>query len=86
MPTIDKPHQQIEWVPIVFIVSACYIITLLVMVHNISDAAMQGAIGIATTFGGAAAGAYGSKLFQNRSFPQRATDAPPDPTQPQTTP
>jgi hypothetical protein len=39
---------------------------------------------VAITFSGAAAGAYGSKLLQNRSFQQRASDATPDPnpTQP----
>jgi hypothetical protein len=84
MATQDNPHQQIEWVPIVFVAAACYIVTLLLFAHNITEAAMQICGGVAITFSGAAAGAYGSKLLQNHSFQQRASDATPDPnpTQP----
>lgn len=78
---MEKPHQQIEWVPIVFILAACYIVTLLVFSKGVGDAAMQIGGGIATTFGGAAAGAYGSKLVQNAA--SRATDVQAGPTQPQ---
>lgn len=80
---MEKPHQQIEWVPIVFILAACYIVTLLVFSKGVGDAAMQIGGGIATTFGGAAAGAYGSKLVQNRNAASRATDVQAGPTQPQ---
>ncbi len=81
--TTEKPHQQIEWVPIVFVVAACYIVTLLVFgPRAVGDAAMQIAGGIATTFAGAAAGAYGSKMLQQRAQERRVTDAV-DPTQQQ---
>lgn len=88
MATMNKPSaSNVEWVPIVFVVAACYIVTLLFVIKNVDVSAMQIAGGIATTFGGAAAGAYGSKLVQNRGNQTRATDAPngapPDPTQPQ---
>lgn len=85
--TTDKPHMQIEWVPIVFVAAACYIVTLLFVVKNVDVSAMQIAGGIATTFGGAAAGAYGSKMMQNRSLQTRSSDTPTpttpaDPAQP----
>jgi len=83
MPTINKPQHQVEWIPIIFIFGACYIVTLLAFVRNAGDAVVQGAIGIATTFSGAAAGAYGSKLVQGGFGRNRATDAEPgNPTSP----
>jgi hypothetical protein len=55
--TFAKPSNGID-IPLFFVLSATYIVTLLVFKQNISDIAAQGAISIATTFAGAAAGAY----------------------------
>jgi hypothetical protein len=62
-------------IPMFFVLSATYIVTLLVFKQNISDIAAQGAISIATTFAGAAAGAY----MKNQPQPQML---PPNPTPP----
>lgn len=58
-------------IPMFFVLSATYIVTLLVFKQSISDIAAQGAISIATTFAGAAAGAY------MKNQPQQFTPAPP---------
>jgi len=68
--TFSKPSGGVD-IPMFFILSATYIVTLLVFKQNISDIAAQGAISIATTFAGAAAGAY----MKNAQAP-----APPPPT------
>jgi hypothetical protein len=84
MPTVDKPHNQIEWVPLAFILAACYIVTLLVLVKQVDVSVLQIGGGIATTFGGAAAGAYGTKMMQARNSATRSTD--PDPPTPPANP
>lgn len=74
--TTNKPSQQVEWVPIVFIFAACYLVTLLFIFKNVGDVAIQGAIGIATTFAGAAAGAYGQKVLQHLANRTGGDDSP----------
>lgn len=69
MATFVKPTFQAD-IPMLFVVSATYIVTLLVFKQNISDIAAQGAISIATTFAGAAAGAYmKNQVVQNPTPP-----------------
>lgn len=68
MVTFVKPSTQVD-IPMFFVLSATYIVTLLVFKKDLSDIAAQGAISIATTFAGAAAGAYMKNQVQQSSYP-----------------
>lgn len=58
---MDKP-QPVEYVPIVFAFMAVIIVESMLFFHSAApEAAIQGAISIATTLAGAAAGTYKGK-------------------------
>jgi hypothetical protein len=79
--TFTKPGNGGVDIPMFFVLSATYIVTLLVFKQNISDIAAQGAISIATTFAGAAAGAYMKNQPQQFAMPQNPIP-PANPAQP----
>jgi hypothetical protein len=86
MSGMTKPDHQTEWVPLFFILGACYIVTIVCFVPRLTDVLTQGVLGIAMTFAGTAGGAYAPKLMQRLSE-RRSTDGPADapdanPTQP----
>jgi len=71
--TVSKPSVGVD-IPMFFVISATYIVTLLVFKRDLSDIAAQGAISIATTFAGAAAGAY---MKNQPQPPQQLYPTPP---------
>lgn len=79
MITAEKSPQQTEWVPIVFILSATYICTVVLLIKSSSDVAIQGALNIALTFAGAAGGAYAPRLMSRWSQTKEPPAETPNP-------